>query len=155
MLTICKYSKEFLECSWRWLNDKEIRDLTMTPRFSKKEQQEFYLSLDDRKDYLIYGIKIKDKAVGACGLKNVTSKMAEYWGYIGEKEYWGKGYGVKIINEMINIALQKRLSFIYLKVINTNIRAIKLYLKMGFVIDEKLCKNNITYMRLDIKLTKQ
>lgn len=146
MLEFCDYKEEFLVYSWEWLNDKEIKELTMTPNFTKEQQKKFYLSLKEREDYIIYGLKIDDKPVGACGLKNIREGIAEYWGYIGEKKYWGKGYGAKIINEMISIAEEKKISNLYLKVTKNNVRAIKLYLNMGFLINEDLSTNNILYM---------
>lgn len=146
MLEFCDYKEEFLVYSWEWLNDKEIKELTMTPNFTKEQQKFFYLSLKEREDYIIYGLKIDDKPVGACGLKNIHEGIAEYWGYIGEKKYWGKGYGAKIINEMISIAEEKKISNLYLKVTKNNVRAIKLYLNMGFLINEDLSTNNILYM---------
>ena len=146
MLKFCDYKEEFLMYSWEWLNNKEIKELTMTPNFTKEQQKKFYLSLKEREDYIIYGLKIDDKPVGACGLKNIREGIAEYWGYIGEKKYWGKGYGAKIINEMISIAEEKKISNLYLKVTKNNVRAIKLYLNMGFLINEDLSTNNILYM---------
>ena len=38
MLSLVEYTEEFLELSWLWLSDPEIKELTMTPDFTKKEQ---------------------------------------------------------------------------------------------------------------------
>ena len=154
MFKICDYNKEFLKYSWKWLNDKEIKELTMTSDFTKKQQKEFFLSLKNRVDYKIFGIKIDNTPVGACGLKNITKEDAEYWGYIGEKKYWGKGYGVQIINEMINFAKKVGISNFYLKVSKTNIRATNLYLKYGFIINNELSATDILHMNLNITFKK-
>ena len=151
MLKICDYSKEFLEYSWEWLNDKEIKELTMTPDFTKQEQNEFYQSLDDRIDYKIFGIKIDNEPAGACGLKHITKEEAEYWGYIGDKHHWGEGYGVQIINEMIHVAKKAGISNVYLNVIKTNTRATDLYLKYGFLIDHELSTADVWHMYLNIR----
>ena len=150
MLKICDYNKEFLECSWKWLNDKETKELTMTPDFTKQLQNEFYLSLEERVDYKIFGVKIDSKPAGACGLKNITKDEAEYWGYIGEKHYWGKGYGVQIMDEMINVAKKAGISNVYLKVSKTNVRATNLYLKYGFLINIELSTTDVLHMYLNI-----
>ncbi len=100
------------------------------------------------KDYIIKGIELNGKPIGACGLKKIKNEEAEYWGYIGEKDCWGKGYGKAIIDFMIEIGKQKSLTSLYLNVIKANIRALGLYSKMGFVIEHE-DENNIK-MRLSL-----
>lgn len=129
------YSELFLEKSWDWLNDDEIKKLTLTPDFTKKEQKVFFDSLPHRKDYYIKGITYNEKPIGACGLKKITSTSAEYWGYIGEKEYWGKKLGGEIIDFLMDVAKKMGLENIYLHVSEQNERAIRLYKKKGFAID--------------------
>ncbi|OCL85606.1 GNAT family N-acetyltransferase [Arcobacter porcinus] len=143
MFEIVEYTKEFLPLSWKWLNDKEIKNLTMTPDFSKEDQNIFFNSLESRQNYKIFGIEFNGLKIGACGLKNIENTKAEYWGYIGEKEYWGRGFGKLILKEMINLATKEQISIIYLKVGKNNQRAIKLYEKFGFV---NSMKENNYYM---------
>ncbi len=150
MIEFTEYTHEFLDYSWKWLNDSEIKRLTMTQDFDREQQKEFYLSLKNRDNYKIYGIKINDIPVGACGLKNINENEAEYWGYIGEKKYWGKGYGKQIIDEMIKYAQDTGIKTLYLKVGFTNIRAIKLYSKIGFKVDEIKSNKEIIYMNYPI-----
>lgn len=45
-----EYSIEFLELSWEWLNDSEIKSLTMTPDFTREEQIVFFRKLPFRQD---------------------------------------------------------------------------------------------------------
>lgn len=147
-LRFVDYSIEYLEQSWEWLNDSEIKKLTNTPDFSKEDQLSFYNSLPQKNDYLIKGIELNNKPIGVCGLKKITLEDAEYWGYIGEKEYWGKGMGKCIINYLIDIAKEKSLKSIYLHVIESNIRAIKLYVKIGFEVENTI--DGLVKMRLII-----
>lgn len=136
-LTFCDYNRIFLDKSWEWLHDKEIKILTNTPDFTKQEQLAFFNSLNQKEDYFIKGICINQNPVGAAGLKKINNNDAEYWGYIGEKEYWGKGFGVQIIDYMANKAESLSLKSIYLFVIKENSRAIKLYQKKGFIIESE------------------
>ncbi|MFW5804159.1 MAG: GNAT family N-acetyltransferase, partial [bacterium] len=92
----------------------------------------WFNGLADRNDYEIWGIEADGKPVGACGLKNITEKDCEYWGYIGEKSYWGHGIGSIVLSMLIEKARKKGLQSIWLKVLKTNSRAIKLYEKYGF-----------------------
>ncbi len=148
MLEIVKYTEEFLPLSWKWLNDSEMKNLTMTPDFSKEDQINFFNSLSSRKNYKIFGIEFDGIKIGACGLKNIEQNRSEYWGYIGEKEYWGKGLGKEILTKMINLAINEKISSVYLKVEKNNYRAIKLYEKFGFV--NKLEEDNYLIMDKNI-----
>ena len=147
-LSFVNYSIKYLDYSWIWLNDAEIKTLTNTSDFTKEDQSIFFNSLSERKDYFIKGISYNKKPIGACGLKNITEYDAEYWGYIGDKNYWGKGIGKYIINYLIGIAKEKSISSIYLHVIKSNIRAINLYLKSGFEIENTI--DGIAKMRLKL-----
>ncbi len=132
-LRLVEYNRDFLELSWKWLNDRELKYLTMTPDFSREEQLEFFESLTERKNYLIKGITYKKIPIGACGLKNILDNQAELWLYIGNKEYWGKGLGKEIMllleKEALNLNIQK----IYLKVLKENKAAIGLYKKLNYI----------------------
>ena len=128
-----EYSKTFLDLSWSWLNDPEIKELTMTKDFTKEDQIRFFDSLTNKKDYLVKGICFDNKPIGACGLKNIDHGKAEYWGYIGEKKYWGKGIGQIVLDEMVRTARELLLVKLYLKVDRNNQRAIRSYKKFGFI----------------------
>ena len=150
MLNLVKYTKEFLPLSWKWLNDPEIKNLTGTPDFSKEDQIIFFGSIDSREDYKIFGIESDNIKIGACGLKNIESSKAEYWGYIGEKSCWGKGLGNQLIYKMLIKAKEMGLKKVYLKVSNTNFKAINLYKKFKFIENISLSSNNVIYMEVDI-----
>lgn len=130
------YDELFLGRSWEWLNDPVIKHLTCTPNFSKEEQVKWFLALPKKVDYYIKGIKYGDIPIGVCGLKHITDFDAEYWGYIGQKEYWGKGFGSIIMEYLESIGRNElKIASIYLFVIEDNKRALKLYLKNNYVIE--------------------
>lgn len=132
-LTLVAFTEACLDLSWQWLNDPEIRDLTMTPEFTRAEQKSFFESLPMRRDYLIWGIALDgSKIIGAAGLKNHRGALAEYWGYIGEKELWGRGFGEDLIAQMEGLAKKLGFSSLDLKVSVGNARAIALYTKVGY-----------------------
>lgn len=126
------FSEKFLNLSWVWLNDDEINELTNTPKISKQAQLDWFTTLPEKIDYKIWGIEVNGEPIGACGLKNITAQNCEYWGYIGEKAYWGQGIGEIVLLSLIKKAKEYGLKTIWLKVLKTNIRAIKLYEKCGF-----------------------
>ena len=139
------YDYKFLQYSWDWLNDPEIKKLTNTNDFSIKDQREWFDNLNKSKDYLIWGILADSKPIGACGLKKITKKDCEYWGYIGEKLYWGKGIGKIMLNSLEQIAKEMNLKSIWLKVLKDNIRAINLYKKAGYEVEKE--DHELIYMR--------
>lgn len=129
------FDETYLEQSWVWLNDPEIKYLTNTGVFTKEQQYSWFLTLDSKEDYKLWGVRYNDRPIGVFGIKNIENRMGEYWGYIGEKEHWGKGLGSSIMDAIIDEARKAGLDSLYLKVIDENIRAIKLYKKMGFEFD--------------------
>lgn len=132
-LTVVEYDRRFLVASWEWLNDEEIRALTNTPIFSRDDQERWFESLASRTDYLVWGVELDGEPIGVFGLKNIASDAGEYWGYIGQKVLWGRGIGRWIIERALERAAAANLRRLYLKVVPTNTRAIRLYRDMGFV----------------------
>lgn len=148
-LKFVEYDFEFLELSWDWLNDPEIREMTMTSDFTKVEQLDFFEKLPFRDNYKIWGVQYRDEKIGVIGLKNISEFDMEYFGYIGVKKYWGKGISSEIFKFINNYAKKIILSEIYLYVSITNHLAVNAYKKNGFsIIDEEvdgLIKMGIKY----------
>lgn len=134
-ITFPAYDEVFLEYSWHWLNDPEIKQLTMSPELTREGQQSWFRGLSGRNDYKIWGVVYRGVPVGAVGLKHIdeASEMAEYFGYIGEKAYWGKGIGKSMVEHVITFAREIGMKTVYLTVLSDNVRAIRLYEKCGFV----------------------
>ena len=135
MPRLVEFSIDFLHRSWNWLNDPEIKSLTMTPDFTKEEQLAFFEKLPGMNDYWIRGVVEDNIPVGAVGLKHINTESAEYWGYIGEKQFWGKGIGNFIIQQAITKAKELGLKELYLFVDEHNHKAKQLYLRTNFRID--------------------
>lgn len=129
------YTRAYLDESLQWFSNAELRELTCTPVVSKEVQDRFFESIPSRDDYYIWGLSLEGRRIGACGLKHVTDKDAEYWGYIGVPELWGRGLGAAIVLSCIDKARQMKIPHIYLRVLPGNVRAYRLYLRLGFVED--------------------
>lgn len=143
-LALVNYTEEILEKSWKWLNDPDIKHLTSTPDFSKEDQQNWFAGLENNKNYWVRGIQYDNKIIGVAGLKKIdrSNKTAEYFGYIGEKEYWGKGLSKDLFSIIFKTAKQDfELESLYLNVIPDNIRAVKSYEKAGFIISDRTDSN--------------
>lgn len=143
-----EYTELYLNASWVWLNDPEVRKLTNTPVLTKDTQLRWYESLKEKKDYKIWGVSVDNKPIGACGLKKIANKDAEYWGYIGDKDFWGKGLGKKILHLMEKEARELKLESVWLQVLKENERAYNLYVKTGYLIEKE--DSNLIFMRKEL-----
>lgn len=147
-LKLVKYDEIYLEKSWEWLNDKDIKRLTMTPNFTKEEHLEFFNSLDTRENYKIFGIAFNGLPIGACGLKNIESSKAELWLYIGNKNFWRKGFGRLVMELLEKIAKSLNINQLYLKVLDENSSAINLYEYVGYIKNKQIA--NYIIMEKDL-----
>lgn len=135
LVELSTYTKEFLELSWKWLNDPEIKTLTDAAEFTKQEQEKWFHSLPLKKDYKIWGVICDGQPIGVTGIKKITGIDGEYWGYIGEKNYWGKGIGSQMLNIIEQEAAGMKLTSIWLQVLTSNERALQLYVKNGYQVE--------------------
>lgn len=86
-------------------------------------------------------IEVDGVYVGNIGLKNIdkVNKKAEYYIFIGDKNYWSRGIGTVSTNNFLEyIKKNWKLHKIYLHVDESNLAARKLYQKVGFEIEGKL-----------------
>lgn len=134
-ITFSEFDDIFLEKSWEWLNDQEIKKLTNTISFSKEEQQLWYKRIKNQKNYRIWGVKYEDVPIGACGIKNITNIDCEYWGYIGEKKFWGMGFGYQMMRMIEEIVHDMKIKTIWLKVLKDNQRALRLYMSLNYKVE--------------------
>jgi RimJ/RimL family protein N-acetyltransferase len=136
-LSFGHFDGDFLERSWQWLHDPEIKRLTMTLDFTREEQLRWFTRLPERSDYLIWGLACEGIPIGALGLKNITRDEAEYWGYIGDRAYWGAGLGEEMVHFILDKSRALGLNELYLKVHRDNARAVRLYTRLGFITSEE------------------
>ena len=136
IIKLVEYDKAYFDLSKKWLSDKELNHLIHAGELpSDEDRLAWFESLPERSDYLIWGVDYNGQPIGVSGLKRIVNKQAEYWGYIGEKAYWGRGLGKDLMKEVIEKAIEYGLETIWLRVRKYNPRAINLYKKIGFVID--------------------
>ena len=133
-LEFVEFDRNFLESSWKWLTDDEIRILTGTPFMTKRQQEDWFLLLPFQVDYYLWGVKYNGIPIGACGIKHKTFDKGEYWGYIGEKKYWGRGIGKKMLQYIEQRARIMNLTTLYLHVSTDNVRAFNLYCQFGYLV---------------------
>ncbi len=131
-IRLVAYDESFLALSWEWLNDPEIKRLTDTGDFTRESQREWFENFKNAHHYKIWGVTCDGTKIGVAGLKGMDDNKAEYFGYIGEKRFWNKGIGKKMMGLVFAYAKSTGISKIWLRVLKDNIAAIKSYLAMGF-----------------------
>ena len=132
------FDEVFLEKSWEWLNDPEIKKLTSTPDFTKEEQKTWFEGLPYRNDYKVWGAYYGEVPVGAFGIKQIEDGSAFYFAYIGEKDYWGMGLGKEFILEAMKLSKDLGLKELKMYADKQNERSIIAHEKYGFVKREDL-----------------
>jgi len=133
-IELVTFDKRFLDLSWIWLSDPEVKQLSGTPDFTKEDQEKWFKSLNDTKNYRIWGITADTVPIGATGLKRITEKSACVFWYIGDKNYWGRGIGNFIASEMSNEGRKLNLEYLYGEPNIENFRSINLLFKEGYKI---------------------
>lgn len=120
-----------------WLNDQEVVHYlrASTAVISVEAEKVFLSSLSKEHNYGIIDLK-SGQLIGSTGLVNIDhiNQTAEIGIFIGNKDYWGKGYGSEALSLLITYAYQTlNLHNIMLRVYSYNERAIKCYEKIGII----------------------
>lgn len=118
----------------RWWRDKELLKLTsgILKPISDKEVDKYFQNILHSKKDRHFIITLNGKAIGHISLAKRRSCRYETQIVIGEKKYWGKGYGSRAIKLLVRKAKRLGISKIYLEVRPTNTRAIHAYERCGF-----------------------
>lgn len=139
------FDRKYLDHSWHWLNDPEIKGPTMTPDFTREDQEAFFETLPQRENYHIWGIEsIEGEPLGAVGLKHVAGVRAEFWCYIGERSWWGRGIGGDALRLSEVEARKLGLKELTMVATSDNSRSLNAYRRAGFVDDSQSPANLVS-----------
>jgi RimJ/RimL family protein N-acetyltransferase len=120
-----------------WINDPQVRRF-MVIRYplSMAEEETWWQGHLQRENDHIFAIEAEDGTyIGNIGLHNVEreNRRAMLGIIIGDRAYWGRGYGTDAIRAMLGWAFDYlNLHRVYLTVYAYNERAIRCYEKCGF-----------------------
>jgi len=141
--------KEDLPNFVKWLNDPEVKHgLSMIVPLSLAEEENWFETLlkgDPFERPLAIEIQPDPQIdewtfVGNCGLIQIDwqNRSAEIGIHIGEKGYWNQGFGTKAIRLILKHGFDNlNLHRIWLRVHDTNPRAIRSYEKAGLTVEGK------------------
>lgn len=130
-----------LDPFYNWLVDDQVTkySLSLFKRLNNKSSiEKWFVNLLLPNKELILGIFIKNtnELIGYAGIccLNKIGNVGEYFIFIGNKEYWGKGISTDVTKRIIEIGFSKmKLKEITLTVFEQNIAGVKSYLKAGFI----------------------
>lgn len=135
-IRLVEYDRSYLDHSWHWLRDPEIKRLTMAGDFTRDDQLAFFETLEGRDDYKIWGVEALDGTpIGAAGIKKIADGSGEFWCYIGERDWWGRRVGGEILDLCEQKARELSIDRLSMVAAIDNDRSIGLYKKMGFALD--------------------
>ena len=129
-----------------WFQDEEVirYSLSIFQKLKTEGQVRNWL-IDTIKDTSTFkkGIFLEgtDQLVGYAGICDLssTNKSGEYFIFIGDKRYWGKGVGTEVTQKILQIGFSElELNRIMLTVSEPNVGGVKAYQRAGFKLEGKL-----------------
>jgi RimJ/RimL family protein N-acetyltransferase len=134
-------TRDDLERLWQFNNDVEVELAgggdPPIPQSLARLQVEYENDLaKGGRDGARFAIVADEKCIGQCALFNFneTAQTCELGITIGDKAYWGRGYGRDAIQSLLDYAFRLRnLRRVHLSVNGNNQGAIKAYKSCGFI----------------------
>lgn len=124
----------------RWLNDPDVRywlSMADGPELTLESEQEWYEEMRGDPACVIWCIETEEgQPIGNLGLHAIDEGQgrATLGIFIGEKDFWGRGYGTDAIMEVLRYAFAEMgLRRTALGTDEDNARGIRCYEKCGFV----------------------
>lgn len=135
------YEKSDLDAVMRWVNDEEVTQflgpLMIYPLSSITEEKFIEASglpSGDNRTFVIETLDTREY-IGGLGLTaiNWVDRSTGIGIVIGDKRFWGRGYGTDALKVLMRLAFDKmNLHRMWLRVFDFNQRAIACYEKCGF-----------------------
>ncbi|MFC1696987.1 GNAT family N-acetyltransferase [Nanoarchaeota archaeon] len=131
--------KEDIEKYTHWLNDIDVTKYLMQTGqvITIENEEEWFERIIKKKEEKLFAIIDKEtmETIGNVGLHDIDpiNRTANFGIFIGNKEYWGKGYGTEAGKLIIDFGFNiLNLNNIWLQVYGYNKRAVRAYEKIGF-----------------------
>ena len=122
----------------KWINDREINRFLMAGIMptTMAKLKHYYETIKGSKKDIMFAIVVKknDKYIGNIKIGGIdwVNRHAHCGRLIGEKRYWGKGYGTEALRLAMDYAFNTlNLNRLYNVILKDNIAAIKSCQKLG------------------------
>jgi RimJ/RimL family protein N-acetyltransferase len=148
-VTLRGVRREDLGRLWEFNNDPEVEiagggDPPLPQSLERLEAEFDENAKKGGRDGTWFAIEVDGKFIGQCGLYGFdefrgVAHRCELGIAIGDKEYWGRGYGREAIALLVDYAFTHwNMQRVGLQVIATNERAIRAYRSVGFIEEGRL-----------------
>lgn len=108
---------------------------------------DFWHSRVFRKDFII---KYEGRRIGLIGVSQINSGCPEISILIGEVTLWGKGIGGIALHKFLTDDYLNGINCLKAKIKETNLGSLKLFMKLGFEIEDRFLNNSDTWVSLKI-----
>lgn len=161
------YTREDIPIRLSYINDVEIANfLTGDIPFPimMHEEEKWFESIPSQPNKYMFAIETIDgnHFIGGCSINDVDWKnsVATVGIFIGNKDYWGNGYGNDAMNILISFIFnQMNINKIRLISYSFNKRAIKSFEKCGFVIEgilrKEVFKDGVYYDKIAMGILRE
>jgi RimJ/RimL family protein N-acetyltransferase len=147
---------------YKWRTDPELCHLDAASTIDNSFQ-EFLEHYREQFRFHVPGLRFAiettdGKHIGNCSLFNIddNKKATELGIMIGEKTFWGQGYGTDAILTLLNyVFTQTELQKVFLKTLYWNVRAQKCFKKCGFTSNGSVSYNGLNFILMEISQPKQ
>jgi RimJ/RimL family protein N-acetyltransferase len=144
LVTLRPHSSADDDNAHRWLNDMEAARLLgdRYPRSRAATRPRVDVDRMPSFDAVRFGVDTRDgRHIGWVNLFDTSpeSRSAQLGVFIGEREYWSRGYGSQAVALALDFAFDEmNLHRVWLQVWSFNPRAIAAYRKLGFIEEARL-----------------
>jgi len=127
----------------RWVNDPEVRQFItrIFPAMEADEREWLDRLHKDRDNDVVLMVEVRGKPIGVMGIHGINwqTRVATTGAIIGEKSYWGKGYGTDAKMALLEYAFNTlNLRKIMSRVKAFNTRSLAYSLKCGYKVEGRL-----------------
>lgn len=134
-----------------WRNSEHVAQYFQIPNIDEETHKNWLKSLNEEKPKNIaFLIEVDGKFVGLAYFLKIDyqTKQTDWGMYICNQDLRGRGIGATIIQKSTEFAKKSGFINIKLEVLNTNLGAIKLYEKSGFIFTKEKDKNIRCYEKM-------
>ncbi len=143
---------------YKWQTDPELTRLDAMPQLTASFARyllDYTVTLrNPASTRRVYAIEVEDgRHIGNCVYYNIDNVRgdAELGIMIGEREYWGKGFGADAVSALLELIFRETaLRRIYLKTLQWNKRAQKCFRKCGFTPCGSIKRNGHDFMLMEL-----
>ena len=166
MVKLAPLQPEHVAHFYTWLRDPEVIEYSLSAfqRMKTTEQiDQWFAATLQQANTLNLGIYLEETnaLIGYAGLSgiSVTNQSGEYFLFIGEKAWWGKGVGTAVTKQVVHLAFTRHhLNRVMLTVSESNTGGLKAYTKAGFVVEGRLrqaaCRQGVFHDKIVMSVLK-